>query len=429
MKSIRLLPVCILFSLFTYAQNVGINADGSVPDNSAMLDIKSNVKGILIPRMTQTERTAISLPATGLLVYQTDATAGFYYNTSTPASPVWTLIGSEVWARAAGKTFLTNSNDNVGIGIAAPQSLLHLHSGAVQGFTQFTNTTTGSTSTDGFQIGINATGDAIIRQNENNQVLFQQNGITRLGISPTEVGIYNSSNHQSIQVDANGITLGDVDGNSFGNRLVINFETKATFEFLNGRVGISRINPQHMLEVGGNVAIPAVNTYRYLTAKIKKYRVGPADLITVNPATYLGRIDDGFSSATINGLNSLWATGGSPGTIAYFIAPVHLPDSAVITGFSAQVVKNGGSLQAIVELYRSDASTYISNNAQLLATATSTGSGALVVTVNAVSVNTSFNVVDNSTYNYFIRFSGEQATQNVRFSAATVTYQVYRTDY
>src|SRR4051812_27264210 len=134
MKSIRLLPVCILFSLFTYAQNVGINADGSVPDNSAMLDIKSNVKGILIPRMTQTERTAISLPATGLLVYQTDATAGFYYNTSTPASPVWTLIGSEVWARAAGKTFLTNSNDNVGIGIAAPQSLLHLHSGAAQGF-------------------------------------------------------------------------------------------------------------------------------------------------------------------------------------------------------------------------------------------------------------------------------------------------------
>jgi hypothetical protein len=62
------------------AQNVGISTDGSAPDNSAMLDVKSTSKGILIPRMSQAERLAIPNPAIGLMLYQTDEAAGFYYN-------------------------------------------------------------------------------------------------------------------------------------------------------------------------------------------------------------------------------------------------------------------------------------------------------------------------------------------------------------
>lgn len=49
-------PLLLLLLLFlSYragAQNVGINADGSAPDNSAMLDVKSSSKGLLPPRMT-----------------------------------------------------------------------------------------------------------------------------------------------------------------------------------------------------------------------------------------------------------------------------------------------------------------------------------------------------------------------------------------
>jgi len=62
------------------AQNVGISTDGSAPDNSAMLDIKSTSKGLLIPRMSEAERLAIPNPAIGLMLYQTDEVAGFYYN-------------------------------------------------------------------------------------------------------------------------------------------------------------------------------------------------------------------------------------------------------------------------------------------------------------------------------------------------------------
>ena len=61
----------ILYAIFitfaTKAQSVGINADGSAANASAMLDVKSNTKGFLPPRMTYAEKTAISTPAAGLI--------------------------------------------------------------------------------------------------------------------------------------------------------------------------------------------------------------------------------------------------------------------------------------------------------------------------------------------------------------------------
>src|ERR1700730_4747158 len=61
------------------SQSVAINADSSVADASAILDLKSTIKGMLIPRMTFAQRNAIAVPAVGLLIYQTDNTPGFYY--------------------------------------------------------------------------------------------------------------------------------------------------------------------------------------------------------------------------------------------------------------------------------------------------------------------------------------------------------------
>ena len=78
-KSILLLVLLLTISFNNMYAQVGINTDGSQPDNSAMLDIKSTDKGILIPRMTQAQRDAIQQPANGLMIYQTDNTPGFYF--------------------------------------------------------------------------------------------------------------------------------------------------------------------------------------------------------------------------------------------------------------------------------------------------------------------------------------------------------------
>ena len=96
MKKLLILSIAI-FSMSLTAQ-VGIN--NLTPDASAALDITSTEGGILIPRMTETERDAITAAANGLLIYQTDATAGFYYYNGT----AWTALaggGSGSWDHVA----------------------------------------------------------------------------------------------------------------------------------------------------------------------------------------------------------------------------------------------------------------------------------------------------------------------------------------
>ncbi len=88
----RLLPLLFTFlflsTLGVYAQNVGVGT--SSPDNSAKLDISATDGGLLIPRMTEAQRDAIATPATGLMIFQTDGTVGFYYYDGA----AWTAIGS-----------------------------------------------------------------------------------------------------------------------------------------------------------------------------------------------------------------------------------------------------------------------------------------------------------------------------------------------
>jgi len=51
----------------------------TVPNASSILEIKSTTQGLLIPRMTGAQRNSIASPATGLMIYQTNGTPGFYY--------------------------------------------------------------------------------------------------------------------------------------------------------------------------------------------------------------------------------------------------------------------------------------------------------------------------------------------------------------
>ena len=84
-----LLLVTLLISVAVSAQ-IGIGTTS--PNASAALDVVSTDKGVLVPRMTQAERNAITVGAaqTGLLIYQTDVSPGFYYYNGT----IWTTFGS-----------------------------------------------------------------------------------------------------------------------------------------------------------------------------------------------------------------------------------------------------------------------------------------------------------------------------------------------
>jgi hypothetical protein len=63
----------------------------TTPDASSSLEINSTSKGLLISRMTKTQRDAIASPATGLMIYQTNSTPGFYYYDGSK----WTAISAK----------------------------------------------------------------------------------------------------------------------------------------------------------------------------------------------------------------------------------------------------------------------------------------------------------------------------------------------
>jgi trimeric autotransporter adhesin len=86
--SLILVMMIIILSLNLTAQ-VAVNTSGDAANTSAMLDVSSTDKGILIPRVTKSQRDAIDTPATGLLIYQTDNTPGFYFYNGTG----WVVVG------------------------------------------------------------------------------------------------------------------------------------------------------------------------------------------------------------------------------------------------------------------------------------------------------------------------------------------------
>jgi hypothetical protein len=78
------LLLCCAFIFCTYisnAQSLAVNGTGAAADASAILDVQSTSKGLLAPRMTAAQKGLIASPATGLTIYQTDGSTGFYtYN-------------------------------------------------------------------------------------------------------------------------------------------------------------------------------------------------------------------------------------------------------------------------------------------------------------------------------------------------------------
>lgn len=131
----KLLTMLLLLSAAAYGQGIAINEDGAAPDPSAMLEVTSTEKGVLIPRMTQAQREAISAPANGLLIFQTDETSGFYFNAGTAGEPLWQRLGDEVslpsgsdmqTLRHDGAGWVANSllrNNGTGLGVNAnPQA-------------------------------------------------------------------------------------------------------------------------------------------------------------------------------------------------------------------------------------------------------------------------------------------------------------------
>ncbi|MES2881293.1 MAG: hypothetical protein V4676_04035 [Bacteroidota bacterium] len=192
-------------------QSVGIGT--TTPNTSAILDVSSTTKGLLLPRMTAAQRTAIATPAAGLLVYETTSNTFYVYN-----GTAWVQLGSggaggSNWA-VNGSHIYNGNSGNVGIGVSAPTAKLHL---------------SGLMKIDDGQIDIdNAIGSFRLLNNGSPKGYFKLNGSSGDIDIGTNV-LYN---------DIGKLTL----------------ETKSTPRLTilpDGNVGIGTINPSTRLHVNG----------------------------------------------------------------------------------------------------------------------------------------------------------------------------------
>jgi hypothetical protein len=121
----------------------GLVSIGAAPTTSAQFAVTSTTGGILPPRWTSAQRTAISSPTTGLFGYQTDGTEGVYFkdasawkrllwdgdnlsNLSTTITSGHVLYSTGSAVAGSANHFWDNTNGRLGLGTISPTEQLHV---------------------------------------------------------------------------------------------------------------------------------------------------------------------------------------------------------------------------------------------------------------------------------------------------------------
>lgn len=265
---------------------VAIGSDGQPVNASAALDVKSTTQGVLLPRLTSAQRTAISTPANGLLVFDTDTQTFWFRQNGAWVNLVGGGGGAGVGWQQSGANISNTNSGNVGIGTGSPGAKLAVHAEGGSTTADFYNATTGpnvshihygpkgdwfirSGASDGnVNIQDGTTGNVGIGTNTPSAKLHVQgathiNGpaIANGGASGGTLSLANNGNPSTLLLDANKIQVVN-----YG----FTFPTSATPNPLRlnpfgGNVGIGTSNPQSTLNVsttGENaVRIDGANPY------------------------------------------------------------------------------------------------------------------------------------------------------------------------
>ena len=277
---------------------VRIAGTAGTADNSAMLDVISSTKGVLIPRMLESERTAISSPATGLIVYQTNNSKGIYYFDGA----VWVQLAAGALSGSGANDFLArwsggglttgatrDNGTNVGIGTAPTSNKLEVAGTAnvtsnlsVGG----TATVTGATALNG---GLSTQGVASTSYGTNAQILANTANVNGGGIMVSDDGGFFDYNNGPVTFNgSSGLVIGGSSGASTAgggylrvnqlagtNSRPVSADANGTLKIAAKSVGYVEDRPQKTVD-GTN------NGYQVRSAATSALTVESGDVVAIN---------------------------------------------------------------------------------------------------------------------------------------------------
>ena len=194
----------LLFSVKSFSQ-LGIKETNSAPHPSAMLDVDSPNKGMLIPRMNTAVRDAITSPPDGLMIYNLQTKKFNYFNNTTWQEALF----ADQWT--VNSPNISYSGGFVGIGLSTPTRDLVLNSLGSPDILIQQSVFTGNTSTDGFMLGTNTNFEGEIWNFESAGIRFGTNNLESMRIlSNGNVGIGDSSPGEKLEVTGNIKASGNI---------------------------------------------------------------------------------------------------------------------------------------------------------------------------------------------------------------------------
>ncbi len=306
----RRITICFFFllqyELLSAQQSVGIGT--TTPNASAQLDITSTNKGILIPRMTAAQRSAIASPANGLMVYETTTNSLWVFN-----GTVWVQQGSggvSPWAVSGNNIYNTNSS-NVGIGTSTPSSKfsvagnllvtggdISINDPSATVFFRVDNSARASVALSGVNDDLNI---GTLALNDLGKMYFKTQSVNRMTIEPNgDVGIGFTSPSYKLDINGHTRTVGNLiaeDGyiqikNTTDSKLWNMQYSSGSGRLLFLESGVERV----ILQNGGNVGIGETFPAEKLHVNGNTMIDGDATLNTVNPTIQLqnSNVNKGF---------------------------------------------------------------------------------------------------------------------------------------
>lgn len=341
----KFLPLLFIFpiSFYASAQNVGINNDASTADNSAMLDVKSTDKGMLIPRMTAAQRNLIASPATGLLVYQTDGTSGFYFNQGTPTVKNWILLGAKGDTGAtgpqgiqgvAGPTGTTGATGLTGpIGPTGPQGVI-----GPKGDTGATGATgpTGqngsgfSNGTNGAQIILTSSAAPYspgVPQTVSGDVTINASAVTTIGANAVTTS----------KINNNAVTIDKLPSGATNTTFLRGDGTWATASGSSAAIGVIATNTASQnIATGGSTVAPSTITFNSFPAIPNVTSTGTFDGQTFTAST-AGVYQISAAIVTVSGTTNVSVRPGikiGSNIVAWgtTVTSINYPNTSVCTG-------------------------------------------------------------------------------------------------